>query len=46
MFEIPGSDIVHVHVIEDAVNGKTNLHYTRSEPIKEEIETDKSSNTD
>jgi len=46
MFEIPESDIVHVHVTEDAINGKTNLHYTRSQPIKEEIETDKSPDTD
>lgn len=33
MFEIPGSDVVSVHVTEDAVNGKMNPHCKRSQPI-------------
>lgn len=35
MFEIPGSDVVSVHVTEDAVNGKMNPHCKRSQPIDE-----------
>lgn len=35
MYEIPGSDVVSVHVTEDAVNGKMNPHCTRSNPIDE-----------
>lgn len=35
MFEIPGSDVVSVHVTEDAVNGKMNPHCRRSQTIDE-----------
>lgn len=35
MFEIPGSDVVSVHVTEDAVNGKMNPHCIRGRPIDE-----------
>ncbi|VVC28433.1 Clp ATPase, C-terminal,AAA+ ATPase domain,P-loop containing nucleoside triphosphate hydrolase,ATPase, AAA- [Cinara cedri] len=35
MFEIPGSDVVSVHVTEDAVNGKMNPHCIRGKPIDE-----------
>ncbi|XP_050440719.1 ATP-dependent Clp protease ATP-binding subunit clpX-like, mitochondrial [Adelges cooleyi] len=35
MFEIPGSDVVSVHVTEDAVNGKNNPHCIRGRPLDE-----------
>lgn len=35
MFEIPGSDVVSVHVTEDAVHGKMNPHCIRGRPIDE-----------
>jgi hypothetical protein len=35
MFEIPGFDVVNVHVTEDAVNGKINSHCIRVRPIGE-----------
>ncbi|XP_050521202.1 ATP-dependent Clp protease ATP-binding subunit clpX-like, mitochondrial isoform X2 [Daktulosphaira vitifoliae] len=35
MFEIPGSDVVSVHVTEDAVNGKNNPYCIRGRPIDE-----------
>lgn len=35
MYEIPGSDVVSVHVTEDAVNGKMNPHCIRNRPIDE-----------
>jgi len=35
MYEIPGSDVVSVHVTEDAVNGKMNPHCIRGHPIDE-----------
>lgn len=35
MFEIPGSDVVSVHVTEDAVNGKMNPHCTRGQSMNE-----------
>lgn len=40
MFEIPGSDVVSVHVTEDAVNGKMNPHCIRGRPIDEEVKMD------
>lgn len=35
MFEIPGSDVVGVHITEDAVNGLSPPVYIRGKPVAE-----------
>ena len=35
MFEVPGSDILSVHVTEDVVNGKVPPVYIRGRPVEE-----------
>lgn len=42
MFEIPGSDIICVHITEDVVNKKKNPCYTRSNALDKETKTDES----
>ena len=38
MFEIPGSDVMSVHITEDVVNGKTMPVYIRGKPVSQEQE--------
>lgn len=38
MFEVPGSDIMSVHVTEDVVFGKIAPVYIRSRPLEENSE--------
>ena len=38
MFEIPGSDILSVHITEDVVIGKNQPLYIKGRPVEEPIE--------
>lgn len=38
MFEVPGSDILSVHVTEDVVNGKIPPIFIRGRPVDENNE--------
>ena len=40
MFEIPGSDIVSVHVTGEAIRGESPLVYIRGQPVSSEEEDD------
>lgn len=42
MFEIPGSDIICVHITEDVVNKTKNPCYTRSRTLDENTKIDMS----
>ena len=36
MFEIPGSDVMSVHITEDSVNGKARPVYMRGKPVDDD----------
>lgn len=36
MYEVPGSDVMSVHITEDAVLGKSHPVYIRGKPIEAE----------
>lgn len=38
MFEIPGSDILSVHITEDVITGKNQPLYIKGRPVEEPIE--------